>query len=189
MGKLDHPKIKRLSWDEMLMNLSIISSKRTACKFHETGAVFVDKDKRILSIGYNGPTAGDYHCIDHGCAKVDGDPVTKKLRRCRGAHAEINGIINCQDAKRMKGATLYSVLFPCYDCMKALSNAGIAEIVYYKKYERIQTGGENFEEEDESLELAQKRNIIIRKYEGKIFCNFPDEYNTEQTEHGCCDCQ
>lgn len=189
MGKLDHPKVKRLSWDEMLMNLSIISSKRTACKFHETGAVFVDKDKRIISIGYNGPTAGDYHCIESGCAKVDGDPVTKKLRRCRGAHAEINGIINCQDSKRMKGATLYSVLFPCYDCMKALSNAGIGEIVYFKKYERIQTGGENFEEEDESLELAQKRNMIVRKYEGPIFCSFPDEYNTEQTEHDCCGCK
>ena len=95
MKKLKNPKSKRLSWDETLMNLSIMASKRTACKFHETGAVFVDKNKRIISIGYNGPTSGDYHCIDVGCAKVDGEPETGKLRRCRGAHAEINGIINC----------------------------------------------------------------------------------------------
>jgi dCMP deaminase len=120
-------------------------------------------------MGYNGPTEGDYHCIDDGCAKVDGDPVTGKLRRCRGAHAEINGIINAQDGTRLRGATLYTVLFPCYDCMKALNNAGIKEIVYYEKYERIQTGGEKFEEEDEAVELANKRNIIIRKYDSTSF--------------------
>jgi dCMP deaminase len=191
MADLSHPKKKRLDWDETLMNLAIMSSKRTACKFHETGAVFVDKDKRIISIGYNGPTAGDLHCIDVGCAKVDGDPVTGKLKRCRGAHAEINGIINCQDTKRLRGATLYSVLFPCYDCMKALNNVGIAEIVYLHTYIRIQDGGAGFEEEDESLELARKRNILIRHYEGPIFCEFPDEYNTSQNSDidACSDCK
>ena len=189
MKKLTNPKTLRLSWDETLMNLSVMVSKRTACKFHETGAVFVDKNKRIISMGYNGPTSGDYHCIDVGCAKVDGDPKTGKLKRCRGAHAEINGIINCQDTKRLRGATLYAVLFPCYDCMKALSNVGIAEIVYYMGYERIKTGGEQFEEEDESTELAQKRNILIRKYEGKIFCSFPDEFNTPQDNQKNDKCQ
>lgn len=182
MADLKNPKSKRLSWDETLMNLAIMASKRTACKFHETGAVFVDKNKRIISIGYNGPTAGDAHCIEVGCAKVDGDPKSGKMKRCRGAHAEINGIINCQDTKRMRGATLYSVLFPCFDCMKALNNVGIAEIVYYKGYERIKTGGEEFEEEDESTELAKLRNILIRKYEGPIFCHFGNEYNNEASD-------
>lgn len=192
MSDLKNPKTKRLNWDETLMNLAIMSSKRTACKFHETGAVFVDKNKRIISIGYNGPTAGDLHCIDVGCAKVDGDPVTGKLKRCRGAHAEINGIINCQDTKRLRGATIYSVLFPCFDCMKALNNVGVAEIVYYKTYQRIKTGGEEFEEEDESIELAKLRNILIRKYEGTIYCKFPKEYNIgseDDTIDACKDCK
>lgn len=188
MADLKNPKTKRLTWDETLMNLAIISSKRTACKFHETGAVFVDKNKRIISIGYNGPTAGDDHCIEIGCAKVDGDPKTGKLKRCRGAHAEINGIINCQDTKRMRGATLYSVLFPCFDCMKALNNVGISEIVYFKGYERIKTGGEEFEEEDESIELAKKRNILIRKYNGPVFCHFDNEYNAGISDE-CGDCK
>jgi len=187
---LSKAKQKRLSWDETLMNLAILASKRSACKFHETGTVFVDQNKRIISIGYNGPTEGDYHCLEAGCAKVDGDPITKKLRRCRGAHAEINGIINCQDTKRLRGATIYSVLFPCYDCMKALSNVGIKEVVYYRGYERIMTGGEKFEEEDESLDLAKKREMIVRRYEGPIYCEFPDEFNGPETkkEHSTCDC-
>ncbi len=168
MASLENPKIKRLSWDETFMNLASLVSKRAACKFHEAGAVYVDKNHRIISIGYNGPTEGDLHCLEVGCAKVDGDPQTKKLRRCRGAHAEMNGIINAQDTTRLRGATLYSLLLPCYDCMKALNNAGIGEIVYLNEYKRIQTGGEKKEDEDESQELAKKRGIKIRKYEGQL---------------------
>lgn len=171
MNRLKNPKTSRLSWDEMFMNLAILASKRSACKFVETGAVYVDKYKRVISIGYNGPTEGDYHCIDVGCAKVDGDPKTGELRKCRGAHAEINGIINAQDTRRLRGATLYSVVFPCYECMKALNNAGIREIVYYEEYERIKKGGKETEKEDEALELANRRGIKIRKYNGKVYCH------------------
>lgn len=167
----NNPRKRRLSWDEMFMNLAVMASKRTSCKFHETGCVYVDKNKRIVSMGYNGPTEGDYHCIEDGCAKVDGDPKTKELKRCRGAHAEINGIINCQDTTRLRGATIYTVLYPCYDCMKALNNAGIKEIVYKDTYERIKTGGEGKEEEDEAGELAKSRGMIVRRYEGEAFCD------------------
>jgi dCMP deaminase len=170
---------KRLSWDEMFMNLAIIASKRTACLLVVTGCVFVDKNKRILSLGYNGPSEGDLHCNEVGCAKIDGDPVTKKLKRCRGAHAEINGITNCLNPKSLRGSTLYSVIFPCYDCMKVLNNAGIKEIVYKEVYQRTKTGGEEKEEETEAEELARNRGIIIRKYDGGVYVNFDDNANAK----------
>lgn len=165
-------KTSRLSWDETFINLALLVAKRAACKFHETGVVFVDKNKRIISLGYNGPTEGDDHCLEVGCAKVDGDPKTKKPKRCRGAHAEINGIINVQDTKRLRGSTMYTALFPCYDCMKALNNAGVKEIVYFQEYTRIQTGGEKFEEEDEAKELAEKRGIKVRQFRPKNLVTF-----------------
>jgi len=167
--RLDKPKEKRLSWDDVFMGLALLIGKRSSCKFYEIGSVFVDKYKRIISLGYNGSTAGDYHCIEVGCAKIDGNPKTKKLERCRGAHAEINGILNTQDTTRLKGATLYNVFFPCYDCMKSLNNAGIAEIVYCEEYQRIKKGGKGFEEENEAKELAIKKGIKLRKYERKNF--------------------
>jgi dCMP deaminase len=172
-----NPSKKRLSWDEMFMNLAIMTSKRTSCIVVVTGCVFVDKNKRILSLGYNGPSEGDLHCNEVGCAKIDGDPVTKKLKRCRGAHAEINGITNCLNPKSLRGSTLYTVLFPCYDCMKALNNAGIKEIVYKEIYKRTKTGGEEKEEESEAEELAAKRGIILRKYDGGIYVNFNNNVN------------
>ena len=152
------------------MNLAILSSKRAACRYHEVGAVFVDENKRVVSLGYNGPTEGDVHCLEVGCAKIDGDPKTGKMERCRGAHAEINGIINAQDTRRLRGATAYCTVLPCYDCFKALNNAGIKELVYHEIYKRIQTGGEKFEEENEIWNLAKKRGIKIRQYKGKVYC-------------------
>ncbi|MCD4761427.1 hypothetical protein K8R32_00525 [bacterium] len=171
----DNPRKTRLSWDETFMSLALIVAQRTTCKFHTAGVVMVDKDKRIISMGYNGPSAGDLHCIEHGCAKVDGDPKTEKLLRCRGAHAEINSIINAQDTKRLSGATMYSALYPCYDCMKALNNAGIKEIVYFQKYERIKTGGEGKEEESEAAQLAKSRDIILRQYTPKLTISFSSD--------------
>ena len=171
MGRLKEPKTTRLNWDEFFINMAILAAKRTACRYVEAGAVYVDSNNRVISVGYNGPTEGDYHCIDVGCAKIDGDPKTKVLKRCRGAHAEMNGIINCQDTKRLRGATLYSATFPCYDCMKTLNNAGIKEIVYCEEYERIKAGGKETEKENEARELAEARNIKIKKYNGKVYIN------------------
>ena len=175
-------KKARLNWDETFMNIANVMAKRTSCKFHEASIVFVDKNNRIISLGYNGPTEGDIHCIDVGCAKVDGDPMTNKLKRCRGAHAEINGIINTQDTTRLRGATAYTLLFPCYDCMKAMNNTGEKEIVYVEEYKRISNGGENMVAENEAWELAQRSGIQIRKFTGKLadFSMFDLYETTEQ---------
>ena len=163
-------KTDRLSWDETFMNIANILTRRVSCRVVKTAAVYVNANHRVISIGYNGPVSGAYNCNEVGCAKIDGNPKTGKLERCRGAHAEMNGIINAIDPRALKGATLYSVKYPCYDCMKALANVGIKEIVFYEKYLRTQTGGEKFEEEHEAIELAKTRGIKIRKFKGETLC-------------------
>jgi deoxycytidylate deaminase len=58
--------------------------------------------------------------------------------------------------------------------MKVLNNAGIKEIVFYEKYERIKTGGEGKEEESEATDLAKMRKIKIRQFKPdmkKLFTN------------------
>jgi len=164
--KLTFKKTKRLSWDEFFMEIALTSAKRTACIWHKIASVFVDKDHRIISIGYNGPSTGDYHCNEVGCAKVHGNPETGEIRRCRGAHAEINAIINAGDTTRLKGATLYNSILPCYDCMKALNNLGVKRIVYYEVYKRVLDGegGKRKEDGPEVLDLARRRSIIVEKF-------------------------
>lgn len=163
-------KRARISWDEFFMEIAISASKRTACLFHQVAAVFVDKNHRIISIGYNGPSKNDYHCSEVGCAKIHGDPDTGEIKRCRGVHAEINAIINAGDTRKLHGATLYSVVFPCYDCMKALNNLGIKRIVYHHEYLRIVEGmdGKKKVAEPEARELAEARGIMIEKFKKGI---------------------
>lgn len=167
--KNEYKKRDRMSWDDFFMQMAITVSDRTACIFHKAGSVFVDDNHRIISVGYNGPSSGDLHCMEVGCAKVHGDPVTGEMKRCRGAHGEINAIINSGDTGRLRHSTLYTTLFPCYDCMKALNNVGVKRIVYYEEYLRIVDGaaGKKKEAEPEARELANKRNIILDKYKKK----------------------
>lgn len=148
------------------MQMAATIANRTACYFHKAGSVFVDDNHRIISVGFNGPSTGDYHCLEEGCAKVHGDPVTGEIKRCRGVHGEINAIINAGDTQRLRGSTLYTTLFPCYDCMKALNNVGVKKIIYFEDYLRILDGsnGEKQAPEPEARELAIDRGIILEKY-------------------------
>ena len=44
-------------------------------------------------------------------------------------HAELNAILNYRGGS-LKGAKLYSTLFPCNECAKAIIQSGIKEIIY-----------------------------------------------------------
>lgn len=159
-------KKSRMSWDEFFMSIALTATQRTACILHKAAAVFVDADHKIISIGYNGPSVGDYHCNEVGCVKIHGDPITGEIRRCNGVHSEINGIINAGNTAKLKNATLYITLFPCYDCMKALNNIGVKRIVYYDEYLRVLDGSDGTKKvtEPESKELAIRRGIIFERF-------------------------
>lgn len=159
-------KTSRIPWDEFFMKIAVTTTERVSCQFHKVASVFVDENHKIISIGYNGPSIGDYNCNEVGCAKVHGDPVTGELKRCRGAHSEVNAIINAGDTAKLKGATLYITVFPCYDCMKALNNLGIRKIIYLEDYLRVIDGsdGKQKKSEPEAMELAIKRGIICEQF-------------------------
>ena len=177
---------ERITWDDFFMEIALTASKRTACIFHKVASVFVDSNHKILSFGYNGPSMGDRHCNEVGCAKVHGDPIDGEIKRCRGVHSEVNGMINSGDASRLKGSTLYITTFPCYDCMKALNNVGVKRIVYYKDYLRILDGSDGTKKvaEMEAWELAGRRNIKLEKYhsqkDNELKLPDPDELKVEE---------
>lgn len=162
-------KFARPDWDETFMMMAKIMAQRTACRHHKVASIFVDENHKVVATGYNGPTIGDVHCNEVGCAKIDGDPATGKLKRCRGAHSEINAIMNAGNSEKLKNSTLYVTGSPCYDCMKSLNNLGVKRIVYYSEYARIQDGGKGKRiREDEVWELAKKRKIKLEKFEGNL---------------------
>ena len=114
-----------LKWDEYFMGIALLSAQRSKDPSTSVGACIVSEDNKILSLGYNGMPIG---CSDDEFPwERDGSPLdTKYLFVC---HAELNAILN-YSGTNMKGAKVYTTLFPCNECTKALIQAGIKEVIY-----------------------------------------------------------
>ena len=117
-----------ISWDEYFMGVALLAAKRSKDPNTQVGACIVNKNKRILSTGYNG---FPYGCSDDTFPweREGGDTKYKYV-----VHAELNAILNA-GGKDLTGARLYVDLFPCNECAKAIIQSGISEVVYlYDKY-------------------------------------------------------
>ena len=114
-----------LSWDEYFMGIALLSSLRSKDPSTQVGACIVNSEKRILSMGYNGMPrccSDDEFPWDKNENPLD----SKYLYVC---HAELNAILNCASGN-VRGCTVYTTLFPCNECAKAIIQSGIAEVVY-----------------------------------------------------------
>lgn len=125
----------RPSWDEYFMEITEVVAKRSTCLRRQVGAILV-KDKRILSTGYNGAPTKLGHCGELGCLREELKvPSGQRHELCRAIHAEQNAIIQAAThGIQIRGATLYSTVFPCVLCSKMLINAGIEKIIYQGDY-------------------------------------------------------
>jgi len=129
-------EIERISWDETWMNIAIEISKRSVCVWFNVGAVFI-RDKRLLTVGYNGPPRGVEHCNVVGCAKLDkqGNRLPAGSGLCRGCHAEMNAIVNAaSNGISLSESTVYCTHSPCSNCAKHLINLPIKKFIYLEDY-------------------------------------------------------
>lgn len=146
-----------ISWDEYFMGIAILSSLRSKDPNTKVGACIVDKDHKVVSIGYNGmPTGVDESQISWNRGEgLD----SKYLYVC---HAEFNAILNTRNGSALNGCTIYVTLFPCNECAKAIIQTGIKELVYNEnKYEKTV-------ETQASLKMLKLAGIKIRKYDGRL---------------------
>ena len=107
------------------MGIAVLSAMRSKDPSTQVGACIVDDQNRILSTGYNG--------FPHGCSDDEypwdreGEPLeTKYIYVC---HAELNAILNYNGGP-LKGARIYTTLFPCNECTKSIIQKGISEVIY-----------------------------------------------------------
>lgn len=114
-----------ISWDEYFMGVAILSAQRSKDNNTQVGSCIVNEDNKILSMGYNGMPIG---CSDDELPwEREGDPLdTKYLYVC---HAELNAILNYSGGS-LKGTRVYTTLFPCNECTKALIQVGVKEVIY-----------------------------------------------------------
>jgi dCMP deaminase len=115
-----------ISWDEYFMGVAMLSANRSKDPNTQVGACIVDKNNKIMSVGYNGLPAG---CDDDDFPwdrEADSDFDTKYPYVC---HAELNAILNNSGAS-LEGCRIYVALFPCNECAKAIIQSGIKEVIY-----------------------------------------------------------
>ena len=114
-----------LSWDEYFMGIALLSSMRSKDPSTQVGSCIVNSENRILSVGYNGMPSC---CSDDTFPwERDGEGLNSKyLYVC---HAELNAILNCSTGS-VRVCRVYTTLFPCNECAKAIIQSGISEVVY-----------------------------------------------------------
>lgn len=146
-----------ISWDEYFMGIALLSAQRSKDPGTQVGACIVNQKNKIVGAGYNGLPAGcddDEFPWDRTGEFLD----TKYPYVC---HAELNAILN-NIGMDLHGCKIYTALFPCNECSKAIIQAGIVEVIYLSdKYD----GTDVFKA---SKMMLDKAGVKCRKVEAKI---------------------
>ena len=155
-NNLNKKRDNYISWEEYFMAIAKLSAMRSKDPSTQVGACIVSKDKKILSVGYNGAPNGYNDEIlpwDRDGSFID----TKYAYVC---HAELNAILNYRGSKKdLENAKIYVDLFPCNECAKIIIQSGIKEVVFLSdKYA-------SSENNIVSRKLLDECNIKYRKYE------------------------
>ena len=117
--------------DETGLELICAWARRATCARRRVGCVLFDRDGFQVGEGYNGPAAGEPHCVDHPCPGA-GLPSGTGLDACEAIHAEANALIRCRDVRAIH--TCYVSASPCVGCVKLLMNTGCQRIVFAERY-------------------------------------------------------
>jgi dCMP deaminase len=114
-----------ISWDEYFMGVALLSAKRSKDPSTQVGACIVNDKNKIVGAGYNGLPIG---CSDDDFPwDKEGDFLNTKYPFI--CHAELNAILN-NIGMDLHGCKIYTALFPCNECSKAIIQSGITEVIY-----------------------------------------------------------
>ena len=127
LASLTQSWTERPSWDTYFMATAFLMASRSSCMRLRVGCVIVSggsQKNRIIAAGYNGFLPG----APHQSRVRDGHEQAT-------VHAEQNAI--CDAAKRgvsLERSVAYITHFPCVNCAKIMSAAGILCIKYHSYY-------------------------------------------------------
>ena len=139
------------------MGIASLSALRSKDPNTKVGACIVDKDHKVVTIGYNGMPRG---IDEEELSWNKGEGLDNKyLYVC---HAEMNAILNTRNGAALKDCVLYVTLFPCNECAKAIIQVGIKELVYADNKYKDTTGIQA------SLKMLTLAGVKVRKHEGRL---------------------
>lgn len=153
-----------ISWDEYFMGIAMLSAKRSKDPSTQVGACIVDRENKVVGIGYNGFPIG---CSDDNLPWDRQAENQNQTKYPYVVHAEANAILN--STKDLHGARIYVDLFPCNECAKLIIQSGIKEVVFlsdkYKDSDSVKASRKMFK-----LSGVKERQLIVKSK--KIILNF-----------------
>ncbi|MBR2753579.1 hypothetical protein IKD82_00190 [Candidatus Saccharibacteria bacterium] len=111
---------KQHDWDEYFMHIAEAVAEKSKDPSSKMGCVIVDKNKRVVSLGYNGLVQG-----------ADESKMTLSERPMKyyfAIHSEMNAVIFAH--QNLEGCTIYNRTATCENCLKYCLQAGIRRFVY-----------------------------------------------------------
>ena len=111
---------KQHAWDEYFMKIARTVAEKSKDPSSKMGCVIVDKNKRVVSLGYNGMIQG-----------ADESKMTLTERPMKyyfAIHSEMNAVLFAH--QDLSGCTIYNRVATCENCLKYCLQAGISRFVY-----------------------------------------------------------
>lgn len=111
----------RRSWDDFFLDMAALIASRSKDPSTKVGAVIVDMQRRVVSMGYNGFPRGVNDSQERLGDRTKKYPMT--------LHAEVNAILFAE--RELKGGTVIYIWPspPCTRCAAMIIQAGIDEVV------------------------------------------------------------
>lgn len=124
-----------ISWDEYFMGIALLSARRSKDPSTQVGACIVSDKNKIVGAGYNGLPMG----CDDDVFPWDKKGELLETKYPYVCHAELNAILN-NIGMDLRGCKIYTALFPCNECTKAIIQSGIIEVIFLsEKYQGTDT--------------------------------------------------
>jgi len=117
----------KINWDEFFMGIAALASLRSKDPSTKHGACIINKEKRIISVGYSGMPLGD----DKNYPWEKEAKERENTKYPYVLHAELNAIFNASTPLKECVIYIFSErkYLPCSECMKAIVQVGIKEVV------------------------------------------------------------
>jgi len=113
------------AWDQRFLSMASLVSTWSKDPSTQVGAVIVDKERRVVSLGYNGFPKGI-----HDDKRLDNRETKYKMV----VHAECNALLFA--SKPLTGCTIYTYPFmPCSSCAGMIIQSGITRVVSHESLE------------------------------------------------------
>lgn len=110
------------NWKEKFLQLADTVAGWSKDRSTKVGAVIIDDDNRVLSVGYNGFPVGVNDDLDKRHQRPAKYLYTE--------HAERNAIYSAaRNGISLKGATIVLRWYPCADCARAVIQSGIKTVM------------------------------------------------------------